>query len=147
MGKALGVRFLTHSGSLASIEFDNVCSIIVQLPETVLGSSFHLGERSMVYCSVGVLLAVGLAGIAMSAVAGEPLAPLSTFKDCDHCPEMVVIPAGKFLRGSAEDEPSRTTWEEPQHEVTFAKPFAIGKYEVTFDEWDACVLAGGCPRT
>jgi formylglycine-generating enzyme required for sulfatase activity len=28
--------------------------------------------------------------------------------------------------------------------VTLARPFAVGKYAVTFDEWDACVAAGGC---
>ena len=36
--------------------------------------------------------------------------------------------------------------ERPQHEVMIATPFAIGKYEVTVAEWDACVAAGGCPR-
>ena len=28
--------------------------------------------------------------------------------------------------------------------MTIAKPFAVGKFEVTFAEWDACVAAGGC---
>ena len=98
----------------------------------------------MIYFKAVVILAAGLAGVAVFAAAEEFLTPLSTFKDCDHCPEMVVIPAGNFLVGSAADEPSSTTWEEPQHEVTFARPFAIGKYEVTFGEWDACVSAGGC---
>ena len=42
-------------------------------------------------------------------------------------------------------EVSRTVRDEgPQHLVTIAKPFAVGKYEVTFDEWDACVAGGGC---
>ena len=34
--------------------------------------------------------------------------------------------------------------EKPVHDVTIAAPFAVGKYEVTFAEWDACVAAGGC---
>ena len=34
--------------------------------------------------------------------------------------------------------------EGPQHKVTLARPFAVGTYAVTFDEWDACVAAGGC---
>ena len=34
--------------------------------------------------------------------------------------------------------------EGPQHRVTIARPFAVGKFEVTFAEWDACVAAGGC---
>jgi formylglycine-generating enzyme required for sulfatase activity len=38
------------------------------------------------------------------------------FRDCSQCPEMVMLPAG----------------------------FAIGRFEVTFDEWQACVAAGAC---
>ena len=34
--------------------------------------------------------------------------------------------------------------ERPQHEVTIAKPFAVAKFELTFDEWDACVVHGDC---
>ena len=93
-------------------------------------------------CSYLILaIAAALAG---DATADEPREALSTFKDCDNCPEMVIIPAGNFMMGSPDDEPLRSTWEEPQHEVTFAKPFAVGKFEVTFDEWEACVTAGGC---
>ncbi|MEZ5936168.1 MAG: SUMF1/EgtB/PvdO family nonheme iron enzyme [Alphaproteobacteria bacterium] len=72
------------------------------------------------------------------------LEPLSTFRDCDQCPEMVVIPAGTFTMGSPAGEEGRKANEGPEHEVTFAAPFAIGKYEVTFAEWDACVDEGGC---
>jgi formylglycine-generating enzyme required for sulfatase activity len=36
--------------------------------------------------------------------------------------------------------------EGPQHKVTIAKPFAVSKFAVTFDEWDACVVLGGCPQ-
>ena len=36
--------------------------------------------------------------------------------------------------------------EGPPHEVTIAKPFAVSKFEVTFEEWDACVAAAACPR-
>ena len=59
---------------------------------------------------------------------------------------MVVVPAGKFTMGSSEAELDRTAREGPQHEVTVAEPFAVSKYEVTFDQWDACVTAGACPR-
>jgi len=56
-------------------------------------------------------------------------------------PEMVVIPAGKFQMGSPVGEGE--DHERPRHEVSIAS-FAIGKAEVTFDQWDACVQAGGC---
>ena len=69
-------------------------------------------------------------------------APGETFRDCDGCPEMVVIPSGSFDMGdSVGDGLDR---ERPVHGVTVAKPFAIGRFEVTFQQWDACIEAGGC---
>jgi len=58
-------------------------------------------------------------------------------------PEMVIIPAGSFLMGSPEDEPEREAHEGPQHEVTLARPFAMGRYAVTQAEWQA--LMGNNP--
>ena len=58
---------------------------------------------------------------------------------------MVIVPAGEFMMGSPEDEQWRTVFEGPVHRVSVRQPFAIGKYEVTFAEWDACVNeASGC---
>ena len=62
------------------------------------------------------------------------------FRDCPECPEMVVVPEGIFLMGSTAGDDD----ERPVHEVTIARPFAVGVYEVTFAEWDACVSDGGC---
>jgi formylglycine-generating enzyme required for sulfatase activity len=70
--------------------------------------------------------------------------PGETFRDCAECPEMVVIPAGSFTMGSPASEEGRDDNEGPQHRVTIPRPFALGKYEVTFAEWDACVREGGC---
>jgi formylglycine-generating enzyme required for sulfatase activity len=67
-----------------------------------------------------------------------------SFRDCPTCPEMVVVPAGEFLMGSPESERGRGKDEGPQHPVTIAQPFAVGKFEVTFNEWDACVADRGC---
>ena len=64
----------------------------------------------------------------------------SDFKECANgCPAMIVIPAGKFMMGSPENESDREASEGPPHEVTVARPFAVSKFEVTFEEWDACV--------
>ena len=49
-------------------------------------------------------------------------------------PEMVTIPAGSFLMGSPESEDGRYSDEGPQHLVTIARPFAVGKFAVTFNE-------------
>ena len=72
------------------------------------------------------------------------LRPGRVFRDCPECPEMVVVPAGSFMMGSAPDEEGRDNDEGPVHRVTIEKPFAVGKYEVMFAEWDACVADGGC---
>lgn len=70
--------------------------------------------------------------------------PKDTFKDCADCPEMVVLPAGEFLMGSPDDETDRSNAEGPRHRVRIGYPFAVGKYEVTFAEWDACAADGSC---
>jgi len=67
-----------------------------------------------------------------------------SFEDCPECPEMVVVPAGSFMMGSPESEEGRREAEGPQHEVKIPQPFAVGKFEVTWDKWEACVAAGGC---
>jgi formylglycine-generating enzyme required for sulfatase activity len=65
------------------------------------------------------------------------------FRDCPECPEMVVIPAGNFVMGSPENEAGKRE-ESPMHRVIISKPFAISKYEVTWDEWTTCVQSGVC---
>ena len=76
----------------------------------------------------------------------QPFGPRhgDVFRDCDECPEMVVMLAGTFTMGSPPSEMGRDDGEGPQHQVTIPRPFAVGKYEVTFAEWGACVAAGGC---
>jgi Sulfatase-modifying factor enzyme 1 len=54
-------------------------------------------------------------------------------------PPLIEIPAGFFRMGS-----EGSAEEGPVHRVTFAQPFYIGRTEVTFAEWDACVSDGGC---
>jgi formylglycine-generating enzyme required for sulfatase activity len=75
------------------------------------------------------------------------LKPGASFRECaKDCPEMVVIPAGSFTMGSPENETGRLPREGPQHEVTIAKPFAVSKFEVTWDDWDACIKHGDCAQ-
>ena len=66
------------------------------------------------------------------------------FRDCAECPEMVVVPAGSFLMGSLGGELAGLESAQPVRRVTIDKPFAVGVYEVTFAEWDACLADGGC---
>lgn len=79
----------------------------------------------------------------LTADQERSLKPGERFSECTGgCPEMVVVPPGKFAMGSRTEE--RLEYEVPQHEVTIAKPFAVGKYEVTFKNWRACVESGRC---
>ena len=57
---------------------------------------------------------------------------------------MVVVPSGSFRMGSPSNEPGRDDDEGPQRTVTISKSFAVGKFEVTWAEWGACVADGGC---
>ena len=65
------------------------------------------------------------------------LKPGVTFKECAECPEMVVIPAGSFLLGSPISESPRSDDEGPQTKITFARPFAVSKFEVTVEQFAA----------
>jgi uncharacterized caspase-like protein len=61
-----------------------------------------------------------------------------SFRDCPECPEMVVVPAGSFVMGSPASEKGLAA-EGPQHRVTIARPFAVGKFEVTQGEFETFV--------
>jgi formylglycine-generating enzyme required for sulfatase activity len=66
------------------------------------------------------------------------------FKECTDCPEMVVVRRAASQMGSPVSEGDRESYEGPQHTVSIAAPFAVGRFAVTFDEWGACVTDGGC---
>ena len=56
-------------------------------------------------------------------------------RDCDECPEVVVVPSGSFEMGSPSSEEERHEDEGPVHGVRIAEPFAVGVYEVTRGQW------------
>ncbi len=72
-----------------------------------------------------------------------------SFRECaKDCPEMVVVPAGAFWMGSPEG--SGQPRERPRRTVIIANSFAVSRFEVTLNEWAACVRLRGCeqvPRT
>ena len=65
------------------------------------------------------------------------------FKECRNCPEMVVLASGTFMMGSPADEPERRE-NERHHRQSIARSFAIGRTEVTWDQWEACVRDRWC---
>jgi formylglycine-generating enzyme required for sulfatase activity len=80
----------------------------------------------------------------LTALNEAALKSNDSFRECGNCPTMVVLPAGEFMMGSPLGETGRRDDESPQHKVTIAANLAVGRFEVTFDEWDACVVLGGC---
>ena len=65
------------------------------------------------------------------------------FRDCGHCPEMVVVPSGSFMMGSPLSEEGRYDQEGPVHRVMIGAPFAVGVYEVTRGEFGRFVSSTG----
>ncbi len=80
-----------------------------------------------------------------TAPPSPPSSPATTLEmsDCPTCPVLVAIPDGGFRMGSNTEDPA----ERPAFHVSINTPFAIGKYEVTLGQWNACITDGGCPRT
>ena len=74
-----------------------------------------------------------------SVPAGELVLPGSTFRDCDVCPELVVIPAGTIQVGAPYSEGGDD--EGPIHNVALSRPLAVGRYEVTRFEFAMFVVA------
>lgn len=90
------------------------------------------------------LTLAALLGVASLPALAAGDKPGSVFRDCQgSCPEMVVLPAGSFMMGTPDDEMGRQPDESPLHQVTFAKPFAISRFQVTAGEWDAYVRESG----
>jgi formylglycine-generating enzyme required for sulfatase activity len=83
--------------------------------------------------------------VLLAALLGTvPAAAPAVLRDCAKvCPEMVVVPAGRFMMGTGPAEAERMggaadryiAWEQPQHPVTIARPFALGRYPVTRGEY------------
>jgi formylglycine-generating enzyme required for sulfatase activity len=115
---------------------------------TFISASRKAAQRREVraHALIGVLgAAVALTNATGVLVAQErALKPGDSLPtECRDCPEMVVVPAGRFMMGSQNEGGGSAR---PQHEVTIAEPFAVAKVPLTFDEWDACARNGPCDR-
>lgn len=101
-------------------------------------------RRSSVFLLPSLCIFGAIAFSAAQAVAQRvSLDEGAVFRDCETCPEMVVIPSGEFMMGSSPEDIVRDRvafeleagWEQPKHQVKIKKPFAIGKYEITRDQF------------
>jgi formylglycine-generating enzyme required for sulfatase activity len=72
--------------------------------------------------------------------------PWEVVRDCPHCPELVVVSAGEFVMGSSKEDIDNglgATNEGPQHRVFIKHPVAVGRFEVTRDQFETFVRASG----
>ena len=123
---------------------------------------------------IGIRTFAGIAAAAFAAMpgngatadpytltSGNEVTTLETFRECDVCPEMIVLPLGRFAMGAPIEEseaidraikrsagitegPFGREEEGPVHEVEIDLPIAMGRNEVTQEEWAMCVEYGGC---
>lgn len=95
-------------------------------------------------CVGGVAPAATPVSAPMNAAAGEQL------RECNACPEMIVVPAGSFTIGSPPEEAGRRNDEGPQRVIRVGRPFAVGRYEITRRQYEAFLrdskheVSGGC---
>jgi formylglycine-generating enzyme required for sulfatase activity len=105
----------------------------------------YLREQLNWYTTVRPYMLQQVRPYVLTAAAERALKPGDSFRECaKDCPEMVVVPAGEFMMGSPADEKDHYGNENPLHRVTIARPLAVSKFEVTFEQWDACVAVGTC---
>jgi formylglycine-generating enzyme required for sulfatase activity len=106
-----------------------------------------LKERANWFITMRPYMLASVRPYVLTAEAERALKPGTSFRECaKDCPQMIVVPAGQFKLGSPLTETGRYDDEGPQNEVTIPTPFAVSKFDVTFADWDACALVGGCPR-
>jgi formylglycine-generating enzyme required for sulfatase activity len=103
----------------------------------IVAEAARRAEEERRYATGSISVEVGPPGRSEVRLFVPGVGKTEWFKDIDVGPEMVVVPAGGFIMGSPDSEEGRDKNEGPQHQVTFAKPFAVGRFAVTFDEWDA----------
>ncbi len=65
--------------------------------------------------------------------------PGERFRDCETCPEMIVVPAGRFTMGSPKGEDGRQADEGPRRQVAIQQAFAVGRFEITRGEFAAFI--------
>lgn len=92
--------------------------------------------------TTGVILAISFT---ITTFAQKKLKPGQTFRDCQSCPEMIVLPAGSYMMGAPTDDTLRYDEEGPAHRVNI-RQFAVAEFDVTAGQWAAFVSATNRPK-
>ena len=98
-----------------------------------------LGHTAIFAITSGLWIGAGGAGI----LHAQDVKPGTIFKDCNACPEMVVLPVGSFSMGSTKGHQR----EQPVQNIIMDKPLAAARYETTFEEGMPAIQLVGVPRT
>jgi formylglycine-generating enzyme required for sulfatase activity len=115
--------------------------------DTAFTSAQRLGTRDAYQAYIDAFPQGEHVSEALAAMDDLVMRPGKRFRDCDACPEMIVVPPGSFEQGAPENAPGALGMERPQRTVTIPEAIAVGTHEVTLAQWDACVSAGGCSRS
>ncbi len=109
----------------------------------ILGAAGGLVCLALIFLLRFPVLVANPGHLSVTESASAALQSRPTFKDCADCPEMVALPAGEFMMGSPKDEPGRQGVEGLPRRVVIPKQIAIGKFEVTVDQFSAFVTETG----
>ncbi len=104
-----------------------------------ISKPLELSIALLIFC-IGFIPCYVQAEMSLSVKQNLPLIPGDIFRDCPNCPEMIVVPAGLFVMGSN----GKRKAERPAHQVNITAPFAVGRYEITFNQWNACLKDDVC---
>jgi formylglycine-generating enzyme required for sulfatase activity len=140
--RQIDIRGLSHViealGRIVTTFVATITPIAARVTRAVKRSASLVGGAGREVVSAGEKVAKKTASLDPPYKVGE------TFRDFNSAPEMVVVPAGTFLMGSPPGEGDED--EHPQHLVKIERAFAVSRFVITFDDWDAAVELGGVDR-
>ena len=111
--------------------------------QLIVSADQPIQVMNLLSTSTGHLTNLSTSTAGRDAGAPEIPEPGTKLRDCEGCPELVVVPSGTYRMGSLESEAGRLEREGPVHEVRIAHPFAVGVHEVTRGEFSQFVSETG----
>lgn len=150
--EAVKVRCEAHAGARAACRLDR--GALLYVAGRVRSQNWYrveldTGENGYVYArDLSEIVARVVRAGNNHSTSEEALAPGTIVRDgnVSWCPEMITVPPGPFVMGAGEDEAETQDSEKPRHEVYIQASFALGRYPVTFAQYDAFCAATGRQR-
>lgn len=121
----------TPGGASVTPDFQPVNADPASAPKTRTGKKM-LAATAFLAVAAGIALAIwNLLPVGREMRQAADITPGTTIRDCDTCPEMVVIPAGQFVQGAPQTDADRLANEGPLRLVAIDYDLAISRYEIT----------------